>query len=130
MARRARRPLTGAEYRRIATKEADVQAAAIVFLQTRRPPWLVMITDSAMSVIGEEKRGSSLDPGQADLVAVRRNELGTEQVLLVECKRPKGGRVRESQKLWHLYAEKFGFRVWIVRDFETLEALYNQRYGS
>lgn len=45
------------------------------------------------------------------------------RLILVECKRPKGGKLSSEQRGYHLWAERLGHKVNVVRSLEEFLAI-------
>lgn len=60
-----------------------------------------------------------LAPGFPDLIVLARNKSGTHEVLFIEMKRQKGGRVSPEQKEWIQKLDNDGYCVGIAKGFES-----------
>ena len=116
------------------TKEKTVQADLIYFLELHG--WLVTTTDASRFTSNGMIHNSKIKPGTQDILAIRPSarEGGykslppTFHVLAIECKRPSGGRVRVSQKIYHEYSLKFGVEVLVVKNLAEFEQFYWARF--
>lgn len=122
---------------RIMHERDNVQAPVVQFLQI--DGWRMFRTELTV----QKERGRVVgEVGQPDYLAIRYKfpcravECSGEscggpqaEVLWLEMKRPKGGRISKAQALWHAAERKRGALVLVVSDFDAFRRWYVQDSG-
>lgn len=123
------KPKTLREYCTKATIEKSVESEIRTMLELRG--WRVHKIDVMRGVTVDygdrgRRRFSEGTPGQPDLIAVRPwltkpYPNTVDQVLYIECKRPRGGKLSAAQIAAHAALRKDGFKVIVALSWADVE---------
>lgn len=93
-------------------REESILQANIVELLRRLGFWVQINTSGHR---GRGKTRAALGAGAPDLLV----GVGKGQIIWLETKRAKGGRLSDDQLAWHANARRFGMKVEVVSDVNS-----------
>ena len=112
-----------------------VQGPVVQFLEIDR--WRMFRTQLVVQKAGQKIVGKVGELGQPDYLAIRYKWTSNDaewwsvqaEVMWLEFKRGKSGRISKAQELWHAAERKRGALVLVVSNFDEFRRWYIQESG-